>query len=507
MEESIKFAGVCKHFFKQMWARGSPAPKAKLLPEIARSSYMGKSPRHMANSPSRVAGHWVIYHPLQVLPHVRRASARDSTAPMIRLRHNQPTHSNDDTIVVTGIGLVASVGAERESVWRAVRQGRSGVCSLVGLPDAPPALQIGAPVDIELEYPGQLKTIALCQRVAAEAMRDARLDGADFDGERFGCAISGHMGDTGWFDEQPGRTPPPHAQSLPWWHQWFPNTACSLVANRHGLRGPRVCHSTACASGLIEVVSAMRLIRDGQCDAMLAGSAEAFHPLFAAGFQAMRVLAHHDDPQQACRPFDSRRNGFVMGEGAAMFVLERLSHALRRGARIYAELAGGKMQAEAHHVTGLDADSDALAYMISATLRAAHLQPEDIGYINAHGTGTQQNDVVETRGIRRAMGRAADRICVSSTKSMLGHLVNAAGSVELAITTLALRDGFAPPTVNLTDPDPECDLDCIPLVGRPAHFEHALKLSVAFGGHMAAVALRRWDEAAAGYERREQAAA
>jgi 3-oxoacyl-[acyl-carrier-protein] synthase II len=400
-----------------------------------------------------------------------------------------------EPIVITGIGLIASLGNDRESVWKAVRRGQSGVRALGLAPDIPAGLGIGAPVAIELERPGQLKTIAMCQHVAAEALADAKVSLAQVDRRRFGCAISGHMGDTGWFDEQPGRRPAPHAQELPWWHQWLPNTACSLVANRYGLAGPRLCHSTACASGLIEVLSAVRSIRDDQCDIALAGSAEAFHPLFAAGFRAMRVLATHDDPQQASRPFDSGRNGFVMGEGAAMFVVERLSHALRRGADIYAEVVGGKMQAQAYHLTGVDAESETLAYLISTALRQARLKPEDLGYINAHGTGTQQNDVAEVRGIRRALGRAADQICVSSTKSMLGHLVNAAGSVELAITTLALRDGFAPPTMNLTHPDPECDLDCLPLVGRRSPFEHAMKLSVAFGGHMAAMVLRRWNEA------------
>jgi 3-oxoacyl-(acyl-carrier-protein) synthase len=280
----------------------------------------------------------------------------------------------------------------------------------------------------------------------------------------------------------------------------MPNTACSVVANQYGFGGPRICHSVACASGLIDVLSAVRSIQDCQCDIALCGSAEAFHPLFAAGFHQMKVLAHHEDPTQACRPFDSRRQGFVMGEGSAMFVVERLSHALHRGARIYAELAGGKMLAEAHHLTGLDAESEALAYLIRATLQDADLEFGQIDYINAHGTGTQQNDLVETRGIRRAMGSAADGICISSTKSMLGHLVNASGSVELAITALALRDGFVPPTINLTDPDPECDLDCIPLVGRPHRVETALKLSVAFGGHLAAVALRRWNDAETGFD-------
>ena len=400
-----------------------------------------------------------------------------------------------EPIVITGIGLIASLGNDRESVWKAVRRGASGVRSLAGAPGIPAGLEIGAPVAMPLEYPGQLKTIALCQHVAAEALDDAGVDLSRLDLHRFGCAVSGHMGDTGWFNEQLGRSPAAHARALPWWHQWLPNTACSLVANRYGLAGPRLCHSTACASGLIEVLSAVRSIRDDQCDIALAGSAEAFHPLFAAGFRAMRVLATHEDPQQASRPFDSLRSGFVMGEGAAMFVVERLGHALSRGADIYAEIVAGKMQAQAYHLTGVDAESETLAYLISTALRQARLNPENLGYINAHGTGTQQNDVAEARGIRRALGRAADRICVSSTKSMLGHLVNAAGSVELAITALALRDGFAPPTMNLTHPDPECDLDCLPLVGRRSPFEHAMKLSVAFGGHMAAMVLRRWNEA------------
>jgi 3-oxoacyl-(acyl-carrier-protein) synthase len=207
----------------------------------------------------------------------------------------------------------------------------------------------------------------------------------------------------------------------------------------------------------------------------------------------MKVLAHHDDPQQACRPFDRGRNGFVMGEGAAMFVLERLDHALARGARIYAELAGGKLMGAAQHVTSVDESADTLAHLIRSSLEKAGCRLEEIEYINAHGTGTQQSDSLEIRGIRQALGSAADRVLVSSTKSMLGHLVNAAGSVELAITILALRDGFLPATMNLTDPDPECDLDCIPLYGRRKPAETALKLSVAFGGHLAALVVRRWE--------------
>ncbi|MHB1036148.1 MAG: beta-ketoacyl-[acyl-carrier-protein] synthase family protein [Pirellulales bacterium] len=406
-----------------------------------------------------------------------------------------------EPIVITGIGLIASVGSDRESVWRAVRQGQSGVRSLEGLLGIPDGLMIGAPVAIEDVGPLRLKAITLCQKAAEEALADGRVDLAKENLDRFGCAISGHMGDTSFVPISLGMGHLIDPRAVPWWEQWMPNTACSTVANRYGLTGPRICHSTACASGLIDILCAARSLRDSQCDIALAGSAEGFHPLFAAGFRQMKVLADDENPTQACRPFDAQRHGFVMGEGAAMFILEKHRHAVERGARIYAELAGGKMLAQAHDVAGLDSESDALAYLITATLRDARLAPEEIDYISAHGTGTLQNDLTETRGIRRSMGKAADELCVSSIKSMLGHLVNASGSVELAITTLALRDGFVPPTINLTHPDPECDLDFIPLVGRHGRFDNALKLSVAFGGHLVAAALRRWNDPETGFPR------
>jgi 3-oxoacyl-(acyl-carrier-protein) synthase len=184
-----------------------------------------------------------------------------------------------------------------------------------------------------------------------------------------------------------------------------------------------------------------------------------------------------------------------MGEGAACLVLERLSVARARGASIYTEILGSALLSDATHVTDLSADSTPLVHLLDRTLKRARLAPHDVSYINAHGTGTKQNDAMETRGIRAAFGPAANDLCLSTIKANLGHLVNAAGVVELAITALALRDGFAPPTVNLTTPDPDCDLDCIPLVGRRRKFEHAVKISIAFGGHLAALALRRWSGA------------
>jgi 3-oxoacyl-(acyl-carrier-protein) synthase len=398
----------------------------------------------------------------------------------------------DDRIVITGIGMVTAVGHDRESVWKAVQAGTSGVRRLTGVAGIPDGLLLAATVDVDGEFPGQLKNIPLCRLSATEALRDSRVELSETDLDRFGCSIGAHMGDDDFVTERAGRHQLIPPGKRPWFEQWLPNTSCALVGRELGLRGPRLSNSTACASGTIAVLKAVRAIRDGQCDLALAGSAEAIHPLFAAGFHSMGVLANHADPAQACRPFDANRNGFVMGEGAAMFVLERLSHARERGASIYAELLGGRMLSDGRHVTNLDASSNSLVELIDGSLRASGLTPHNIAYVNAHGTGTKQNDVMEARGIRRALGRAADSICVGANKSMLGHLVNASGSVELALTTLALRDGFAPPTLNLTHPDPECDLDCVPLVGRARQFEHALKLSIAFGGHLAAVILRRW---------------
>lgn len=402
-------------------------------------------------------------------------------------------------VVVTGIGLVASVGRDRESVWRAVRQGKSGLRRLGALRGIPADLVLGAEVDMDFLPPGRMKVFPLSQIAAAEALEDARVEPGTVDSGRAGCFINAHMGDTRWVDENLGLIPADDPHSIPWCEQFLPNTAGVELANRFGLYGPRLTFSTACASSLISVLSAARAIRDGQCDLALTGGADAIDPLFTAGFRQMRVLADDDDPEQACRPFDRNRHGFVLGEGAGMLVIERLSHAQQRGAKIYAEIKSCTALAEAHHVTSLEADSEALTFLIREALRKAGLQPRDIGYINAHGTGTEQNDLVEMRGIRRALGPAADGVCVSSLKPILGHMINAAGGVELALTVMAMRDGFAPPTLNLTDPDPELTFDGLPLIGRRTRFQHALKLSVAFGGHLVAIALSRWNDAASGF--------
>ncbi len=405
------------------------------------------------------------------------------------MKTHQDAH---DRVVITGIGLISSVGNDREAVWHAIQRGRSGVRGMTGIPGIPDGSMLGAQVRLGGPEPPELKNFPLCSRTVAEALTDAGIRPKADNRHRFGCSITGHMGDMSYIADLNGR-PDMFPPGAPWHTQWMPNSACARVASEFGLYGPRMSNVTACASSTIGIISATRAIRDGLCDYAVAGGSEIINPLIAAGFSNMRVLAQHDDPVQACRPFDAGRSGFVMGEGAAMFVLERLDLALARGASIYAEVVAGGLLNDARHVTSLEGDSTALVQLIRNILRQGGLVPRDIDLVNAHGTGTQQNDAMESHGVRAALGRAADRVNVTANKSMIGHLVSASGAVELAITALAMRDAFCPPTLNLTHPDPKCDLDCTPLVGRDRAIEHALKLSIAFGGHMAAIALRRWD--------------
>lgn len=397
-----------------------------------------------------------------------------------------------DRVVITGIGLVTAVGHDRESSWRAVKNGRNGVRRLCDVPGLPDGLLLAATVqDTRHDCRGD-RNYPIARAAACEAIDDSELDLDDADRTRIGASYGTCGGPTPWMADEIRRRERMTAP-IEWWDNMYLSSPAARVADDLDLLGPRMCNSTACATGTIATYNAFKAIREGQCDKALVFGAQTIHPILAAGFYNMRVLAKADDPAEACRPFDANRSGFVMGEGGAALVLERLSDARARGARIYAELLGGALMSDATHVTDLSVDSTPLTHLLGKMLDRSRLAPADIAYINAHGTGTKQNDAMETRGIRAAFGRAADDLCVSTIKANLGHLVNAAGVVEMAVTTLALRDGFAPPTVNLTHPDPECDLDCVPLVGRRRKFEHAIKISIAFGGHLAAIALRRWN--------------
>lgn len=411
----------------------------------------------------------------------------------------------DEPIVVTGLGMVTALGLDRETSWRGMQAGRCAIGWVSGVAGLPDHEWFGAQVHLPPAGDDtELKAIRIARLAAREALQDARVNPSDIDCSRMACAVAGHMGDIRGIAAMTDGIGP-HGPSIsesdehPWWTQILPSTACKRLAEEFGLGGPRLSHSTACASGLISLLQAVRAIRDGQCEIALAGGGESINALFAAGFRTMRALAEGGDPSEACLPFDQRRKGFVMGEGGAMFVVERLSHAIARRARIYCTISPGVMLSEAHHLTGLDVDSETLEHLIERALIQSSLEPRDVQYINAHGTGTLQNDAAEIAGINSVFASCLDQIQVSATKSMIGHLVKAAGCVELAVTILGLRDGIAPPTCGLVQLDPSCKFDCVPRVAREQRYQHALKLSLAFGGHLVGTIVSRWNAAGSSF--------
>lgn len=404
---------------------------------------------------------------------------------------------DEDPVVISGIGLATSIGKDRESVWKALQTGQSGIRH-TNQADGFGELKLPCGmVDWLGPNSRRLKSVALTDLVADEAIADAKIDWSQVDRQRFACSISTQFGDIGYTYLDPSvRDQDPYPSNLPkWWQEFLPCSASGITGTRLGLYGPRLCHATACASGLISTIIAARMIQDDQADFALCGAADMVHELMLASFHRMGVLANQPDPQLACRPFDVDRSGFVMGEGAAMMVLEKRSHALARGAKIYAEIASTAAFNLAQHVTGLDGAAESLSALIQRLVSKAAWDYVGPDYINAHGTGTTQNDLSELTAIRLGLDHLADRVVVSSNKAVIGHLINAAGSVELAITALALRDGYAPPTMNLNNPEHHGSIDCLAKCGVQSGLNRALKISLAFGGHVVGVALQRSQDA------------
>ena len=272
------------------------------------------------------------------------------------------------------------------------------------------------------------------------------------------------------------------------------NLAAGHIAIRYGFQGMCACPAAACAGGSNAVGDAFRHIRDGYAEVMLCGGAEAaITPSGIGGFTSMHALTLCPDPERASIPFDAERSGFVMGEGAGILLLEELSHAQRRGADILAEVVGYGATCDAHHITAPAPGGAGAAACMRAALADAGIAPEQVGYLNAHGTSTPLNDACETAAIKAAFGPHARRLAISSTKSMTGHLLGASGAVEALFTALALRDGFLPPTIHYQKPDPACDLDVVPNAGRAAGVEYAMSNSLGFGGHNVSLLLRRWE--------------
>ncbi len=406
-------------------------------------------------------------------------------------------------VVVTGLGMVGPVGLDVPTSWESILAGRSGIRRLEHFDVSPYASQIGGSVwgfDVSRYLPpreARRMDPFIHYGIAAgkEAIEDAGLEVTEANAERIGVAIGSGIGglpgiEKGYqaiLEGGPRKISP----------FFIPGNIINMVAGNlsilHGLKGPNLAYATACTTATHAIGEAARLIAYGDADVMLAGGAEmATSPSGLAGFAAARALStRNDDPATASRPFDKDRDGFVISDGAGVLVLEEYEHARRRGARIYCELAGFGMSADAHHITQPPADGDGARRCMLNALRDAGLNPEEVDYINAHGTSTPAGDKAETLAIKAAFGEHARRLAVSSTKSMTGHLLGAAGGVEAIFCVLAIRDQVAPPTINQFTPDPDCDLDYVPNAAREMRIDVALSNSFGFGGTNGTLVFRR----------------
>ena len=407
-------------------------------------------------------------------------------------------------VVITGLGAVTPVGNTAEEFWASLVQGRSGLGPITRFDASNLPTRIAGEVKgfDELKYVDKkdarkldlyLKYAIAC---AVMAVEDAKLPVEQVDATRFGVLVGSGIGGITTLLENhkvllergPDRVSPFFVPML------IINMASGLISMRFGAKGPNSAVVTACATGNHAIGDAMRIIQYGDADVMIAGGAEAIIiPLTLAGFCQMKAMStRNDEPTKASRPFDADRDGFVCGEGGGLVVLEALEHAVRRGARIYAEVIGYGMTADAHHMTAPDPEGDGAARAMAAALRSAELAPEAVGYINAHGTSTPYNDKFETIAIKRVFGAHARSLAVSSTKSMTGHLLGAAGGIEAIATALTLYHGVLPPTINYEKPDPDCDLDYVPNQARQQQVDAALSNAFGFGGTNATLVFRRY---------------
>jgi 3-oxoacyl-[acyl-carrier-protein] synthase II len=408
-----------------------------------------------------------------------------------------------ERIFITGLGLITPLGHDVRTTWEGLVAGRSGVGRITlfdasGLPaqiaaevkDFDPDALFGRREARRMDRFTQFAMVA-----AGQALQDAGLNVTDANAHRIGAVIGSGVGGITSIVEQLGvlSTRGPRRISPFLIPMMLPDTAPGQVAISHGLKGPNFAVTSACATGANAIGEAAEVIRRGAADAMLAGGAEAgIVSLALAGFTVMQAVStRNDDPDHACRPFDATRDGFVMGEGSGVVVLESESHARARAARLHAELVGYGATADAYHITAPDETGDGAARAMQVALDSAGIRPDQIDYLNAHGTATELNDKGETAAIKAVFGAHAYQLPVSSTKSMTGHLLGAAGSLEAIISILALNEGILPPTINYEHPDPDCDLDYIPNEARGADIDYAMSNSFGFGGHNACLIFKR----------------
>ena len=405
-------------------------------------------------------------------------------------------------VVITGMGAVTPIGNTAADSWAAARQGVCGIApithydtsaqkaKLAGeVKDLDPSLWVDKREMRKMDRVTQLAMVA-----AAQAMADSGLNMEAEDAARCGVIVSSGIGGLSTIESEHSRglekgfdRVSPHFIPMV-----ITNMSAGHIAIRYGFKGMCSCPVTACASGSNAIGDAFRQIRDGYADVMLCGGTEAsITPLGIGGFTSLKALHTGTDPLRASIPFDAERSGFVMGEGAGILILEEYEHAKARGAKIYAELAGYAANCDAHHITAPAPGGEGAARCMTLAMADAGVAPQEVGYINAHGTSTPMNDSCETAAIKAAFGAQAGKLAVSSTKSMTGHLLGASGAVEAIFTALAVRDDFVPATIGYKVADPACDLDIVPNNGREMHLTAALSNSLGFGGHNACLVFKK----------------
>ncbi|WP_027414564.1 beta-ketoacyl-ACP synthase II [Aneurinibacillus terranovensis] len=409
-------------------------------------------------------------------------------------------------VVVTGMGAVTPIGNNAADFWEGLLNGKSGVDYITAFDTADYPTKIAAEVknfnpEDYLERKDVKRTDRFVQFAVAAAkmaVEDAKLDIGEENAERVGVYIGSGIGGLGTWEDQhtillekgPRRVSPFFIPMM------IANMASGQVSIALGAKGPNSAAVTACASATHSIGDAFKIIERGIADVMITGGAEAtVRPMALAGFSSAKALStRNDEPQKASRPFDKDRDGFVMGEGAGVIVLESLEHAKKRGATILAEIIGYGMSADAYHLTQPAPEGEGAARAMTAALKDAGIEPSQVDYINAHGTSTDYNDKFETMAIKKSFGEHAYKVAISSTKSMTGHLLGAAGGVEAIACTLAIRDHIVPPTINYETPDPECDLDYVPNEARKMDVNIAMSNSLGFGGHNATIIFKKYTD-------------
>jgi len=408
-------------------------------------------------------------------------------------------------IVITGVGAVTSFGVEKEDLWSALVAGKSGIRKISNFDASDFKVRIASEVAdwhpaqyLDKKLARHLDRFAQFALVAAiKAVEDSGIDFSRIDPFRAGVIVGSGIGGLIEIETQhsrllklgPSRISPFMIPKL------MVNAASGQISIMYGLKGPNIAVATACASGSHAIGDAFKVIQSDEADVIVSGGAEAaLTPMGLGGFAAMRALScRNEAPEKASRPFDLDRDGFVLGEGAGVVVLEELETAKKRGAHIYTEMLGYGMSGDGWHITAPDPEGSGPSSAMRSALKDARISPQDVKYINAHGTSTPLNDEIETKAIKKVFGPSAHDLAVSSTKSMLGHLLGASGGVEMVITALALEHGVMPPTINYETPDPKCDLDYVPNTAREESISLAMSNSFGFGGHNASLIVGKFD--------------